>query len=491
MTNHIIHTANGRLAPDTPFSAVKQMVDDAVDSGNLVLHFHGGLVSQAKGRAIAERLTPEYQRAGAFPIFSVWESGALETIRNNLGSIAAEAFFRILLKRVSSMVRRKLEQGVGARAAGVIPALDLSAEEAALDRALDSGDPARLPAEPVPDAALTPLSDAEMMVLEAELQADPELQIAAQGVSAGLRDPTDVVADAAARTGAPVRAATGTLMDPAAVDALLDRPDPTARGLFSAAKLAKALVLVAARVIRRYLHKRDHGFHATVVEEILRAFYLANVGGTIWAQMKGDTQNSFGPDPERFGGTAVLSLLGERVRNGARPRVTLVGHSTGAVYIAHLLKVAETLLPAELKLNIVLLAPASTFALTAESFTHNRARIQGLRIFTMSDPNERKDRLVPVLYPHSLLYFVSGVVEPDADTPLIGMQRYYDAARYPGDRFPAVESFRHLTADVPHSLVWSVAAGGAGLETAALKHGDFDDEPTTLASLRHLIQKGF
>ena len=491
MTNHIIHTANGRLAPDTPFTAVKSLVDAAVDSGNLVLHIHGGLVSEARGRAIAKRLTLDYQEAGAFPIFSVWESGALETVRNNLGSIAAEVLFRLLLKRVSSIVRRKLAQGGGERAAGVIPPLDLSAEEAARDRALASDDPTLLPVEPVPDAALAPLSDAEMMVLEAELQADAELQRAAAGVSAGLRDPADIAADAAARSGAPVVAATGTLMDPAAAEALLERPDPKARGLFSAAKLAEALVRVAARVIGRYLERRDHGFHATVVEEILRAFYLANAGGIIWDRMKGDTQDSFGDDPELFGGTAFLSLLGERVRQGARPRVTLVGHSTGAVYIAHLLKAAETWLPPELKLNILLLAPASTFALTAETFVQSRARIRGLRIFTMTDENERKDRLVPALYPHSLLYFVSGVVEPEADTPLIGMQRYYDPACYPEDRCPEVESFRRLTADVPNSLVWSVAAGGAGLETAALEHGDFDEDSATRKSLKHLIENGF
>ena len=32
--------------------------------------------------------------------------------------------------------------------------------------------------------------------------------------------------------------------------------------------------------------------------------------------------------------------------------------------------------------------------------------------------------LVPVIYPASLLYFVSGLLEDEADQPLIGMQRY-------------------------------------------------------------------
>jgi hypothetical protein len=40
---------------------------------------HGNLVNEDAARGIAQSLTPEYQAAGAFPIFFVWESGLIES----------------------------------------------------------------------------------------------------------------------------------------------------------------------------------------------------------------------------------------------------------------------------------------------------------------------------------------------------------------------------------------------------------------------------
>jgi hypothetical protein len=47
-------------------------------------------------------------------------------------------------------------------------------------------------------------------------------------------------------------------------------------------------------------------------------------------------------------------------------------------------------------------------------------------MFALTDKAERKYFEVPVIYKGSFLYFVSGLCEedPDADKPLLGMQRY-------------------------------------------------------------------
>jgi hypothetical protein len=51
---------------------------------------------------------------------------------------------------------------------------------------------------------------------------------------------------------------------------------------------------------------------------------------------------------------------------------------------------------------------------------------------------------------------------------------------------------RRLLAGVANGVVWSVARGnGPGLETAAVSHGDFDNDPLTLASIKHLLEHGF
>ena len=470
----IIHLENGRLADDTPFTAVNNMVTAAVNNGHVVIHFHGGLVPEDKGRQKAARLTQVYQHAGAYPLFPVWESGLLETLKNNFDQLGRELFFKFILKRVVAIVKRKLMQSEGERSANVLPAL-LPEIEARSETQFDVH-------------TIQPLSQTEVLVLEMELQQDPELHQIAQSLSASLTDTTAT----GARSGQTELSASETLMDPASMDKLVDRPDPSARGIISTAKLAKAVITITTRTIMRYLNNRDHGLHATIVEEILREFYLANIGASIWKQMKGDTLESFSENPERFGGTAILTVLKQHIENGATPKVTLIGHSAGAIFATYFLKHAAQQLPENIKFNLILLAPAITFELAAQTLTPYQQRIQGLRIFTMTDDNEQADSLIPVLYPHSLLYFVSGVVEAEADTPLLGMQRYYDNVQYSAEEFGHVETLRQFINGNNQNIIWSRNTGsGPGLETGALKHGDFDNDPKTLASIQHILQHGF
>src|SRR5687768_6555071 len=76
-------------------------------SRRLILHFHGGLVSADAGMAIAEKLLPLYREAG-HPVFFVWESGAWETIRNNILELADEPVFKQLLRKALQYAMGKL-----------------------------------------------------------------------------------------------------------------------------------------------------------------------------------------------------------------------------------------------------------------------------------------------------------------------------------------------------------------------------------------------
>ncbi len=288
---------------------------------------------------------------------------------------------------------------------------------------------------------LAELSSAEGSQLESELGYDYELLTAAKEISDNLREPDTVYEELNSRS-MTVKGSTVTLMDPKALDQFIERSDPSSRGLLSSAQIIKAVVKIAARVISRFIHKRDHGLHATIVEEILHALYLANVGGAIWKTMKKDTADSFGPDPQVHGGSAFLDALKNHADPANPPRVILIGHSTGAVYISEFIKNADKLLPADFTFEVLFLAPASTCNLTAKTFAAHQHRISNLRMFTMTDENEKKDQLAPVLYPHSLLYFASGVVEPEIDMPIVGMERFYDMKKFPKDQFPAVATVR-------------------------------------------------
>jgi len=71
------------------------------------------------------------------------------------------------------------------------------------------------------------------------------------------------------------------------------------------------------------------------------------------------------------------------------------------------------------------------------------------------------------------------------------MQRFFDTARFPAVEFPDVETVRSFVNQSPQRAVWSVSTDqAAGLNSASLKHGDFDNDPKTLASLAEIALAG-
>jgi hypothetical protein len=74
------------------------------------------------------------------------------------------------------------------------------------------------------------------------------------------------------------------------------------------------------------------------------------------------------------------------------------------------------------------------------------------------------------------------------------MERFYDEKRFSADEFPKVKAVREFIAEVDGRVAWSITPAGAaeGCRTSAVKHGDFDDQdPATLASVKHIVGHGF
>jgi hypothetical protein len=284
---------------------------------------------------------------------------------------------------------------------------------------------------------------------------------------------------------------THTLMSPSILDDIRsEAPDPETRGLVTVGFIIESAISVLARVIDRYAKRRDHGLYATAVEELLRQFYLANAGKAVWDLIKNETIDAFVDDLNQYGGTAFLEGLKTYCETGQRPHITLVGHSAGAIYACYFLKHADSRLRNDVKFDVVLLAPACNFKLFTETLTKYGHRIAALRVFGMLDTVEQADLLVPLIYPHSLLYLVSGIFEDDPDTPLVGMQRYY-SREAPYDIPEVISCIEYLLNSPAKGAVWSVAQGGDGLTSSAAKHGGFYDDVPTLESLRYIISKGF
>src|ERR1043165_4490628 len=87
----------------------------------LVLHFHGGLVSETDGFAIAESLTPVYAEAGAHPVTIIWETGLRETVVRNLASIGQTKLFKMIVIYAIRHAAKALGESIGARGPGELP----------------------------------------------------------------------------------------------------------------------------------------------------------------------------------------------------------------------------------------------------------------------------------------------------------------------------------------------------------------------------------
>lgn len=504
---NVINTGKDGLLHGTTREEIDAIVESIRVNGRAVWHFHGGLVSRKAGMEGAKRLHDTcYGPTGAHPLFFVWESGLVESIRHNWGEIAGEEFFKRLRDWLLKFAVGKLAAKVGAMGTGV----DLPKE-------IPHGNEMKQ-AEPYVDllpgpafASAPELTDIEAQQLIEAVEGDVQLEAALRAIldsTAEAEQP--VVTPKGVQVG--TRMSAKTLMSPDRLAELhvgYSVAQPEAKGFLSVkalAKVARAVVVILRRVLSRFRAGRDHGAYTTVVEEILREYYFANIGTAVWGTMKKETWDTFQPDPAGArGGHYLLSKFGEMLKAGARPEVSLIGHSTGAVFINNLIasfaarRDAEGW-PADFKFKqILFLAPACRFDNFAPTLTTHRSLFGGFRMFTMKDENESKDRLVPVVYPRSLLYAISGLLEEEvhdgkkrsaSDMPIVGMERYYTRERaYPGDAFPDVATARAFLGDDPSCAVWSIAAGdGDGLRSSSVRHGDFDNDPATLASLAYLIK---
>jgi hypothetical protein len=205
--------------------------------------------------------------------------------------------------------------------------------------------------------------------------------------------------------------------------------------------------------------------------------------------------------------------------------VTLIGHSTGGVYIGNFLTHVDQALTAQgdaaTKFDVILLAPANTDDFFASKYVPGR--VSGIRIFQMQDSVEQQDHLLTKdvgpgdpsilgkVYPRSLLYLVAGVCESfegqsgsgkhsldGFDMPILGMDRYYQsdgvftAADYPSIGLLRTEFPLQATGPAFARVLspTNLASAPLGFRCAALKHGNFPGDEFTIESLRECFDHG-
>ena len=515
--HHVIHTADGELSAKTPATSaadVRRIVGEAIAANapsGIALNFHGGLVSLAAALETAElRLFPLYSGANAYPIFFAWESGFLEVPLNHLGEIGNEALFQEFMKKVGEWVSRKVEPGSApplaarmrasskaprARDAGAQTRADLDAwfKGGASRRAL----PARLrdfrttKAPPLAmRAAAAPDGDALTKEILASIERDTKFQGALRSAQAGLHPQRQALR--MARWGG-TRVSTTSLIDKEAAARLFPqvRRRMTQLSVGGWIQVAKVVADIVLRVLRRIRTGRDHGKFVTLVEEVLRELYVGKIGRAgWWDRMKDDTAATFRTG-EQYGGSVFLQALHDALGGAAAPRITLVGHSTGAIFIGNFLKAAAQWVP-DVMFDVIFEAPAATHDFLSKVIDEHGSRIRNLRLFGMSDAREQADVLVPLIYPASLLYFVSGLLEDEPDQPIVGMQRFLADATFNPDDFPNVDACRKFFDRFKNALVWSPQSKPPGCASDGKHHQDFDDvDPPTLQSVAFILRNGY
>jgi len=501
LTDHIIHTADGRLHPkaSTTNADVERIVAKAVANnaaGGMVVHFHGGLVSEKSARESAsKRLYPLYaDKAQAYPIFFVWESGFLEAPFNNLREIGKERLFRAFVKKAGLWALKKVG-GLSGFKGTAIGAVD----EQTLNREFDdwfsgkSAEPPRrletLPGAALPEARTKGVAlDEERLAEEIEpnLLDDDEFQAALSAAFNGI-PPGATPRPSLKGTGSTI--AESSALSKEAAERLFDTQPGTTKGSLSLFKAAKVVAAIVIRSIRRSRRGRAHGGYLTVVEEVLRELYVDKLGREVWwDRMKGDTADAF-REGDEYGGTAFLAALRAQQEAGKTlPKITLVGHSTGAIYICNFLRAANRMLPS-VKFNVIFEAPAVSHDVLAQTVAQQGAMISSFRSFGMSDASEQDDDLVPIIYPASLLYFVSGLLEHEVDLPLVGMQRFLIQDVFGSDDFWSIEVCQKFFARHPDALIWAPHDGGPGKCSNGKSHPDFDDaDSSTMDSVAHIIK---
>lgn len=457
----------------------------AAENPRLMLFVHGGLVNQTDGlngaaefAGLVHGLSGEGWEIAA----PIWRSGVSESVESNWAELQDEPRFVRIALRIAAWLDRRFGNKLFADAM-----IELAPPGSGLDllQQIELPEAEQLHA----DLATTPevlnqvlqvedLTDQHLAESELaqDILADEEL---ARWLEAGLPhfDERIVRRVQAARLVPPPVADKRALATPAAWI------------------IAIEAARIGWRVLKRKIRKRDHGFGPTLIEELLRALYLAEAGAALWNAMKEDARQHFDGGGA---GTYLIEQLGAIARAGKDVRLLAVGHSAGALFCGRL-ALATRLEPASLSVGHILLAPAIRIDEAAESYAGGR--FEGLRIFTMNDTREVANALDGKVfgkaYSRSLLYLISGVLENGGDypdAPLLGMQRHltphYDETRREG---AALQKLRGVLAGLPEPVVFapSLPDAGPGHRTNSFMHGHYWAEDQTVESIEAIARRGF
>jgi len=476
---------------DPVFNSTPQEIDQLFqqlksrNQTKIVLYFHGGLVPAHDGMETAKRIVRYVEKdTDAHPLCFIWETGLSKTVAHNLEIAEKSEFFKKMIVKVIKVAGKKL--GIEAvdkigNSKGVE-----TLKEKEIEDELKKGEPFENYQVNVSSKSASVI-DGETIKSDAELKAKilPEIEAELEEEIESDDDFKNIAAKEKSEE-------ESKLMNPEYIGA----EAAEGKGIISAAKLIAASVKITYNVIKRHIQKTDHDFYPTVVEEILREIYVSNIGNWLWGSMKKKAADMWKPsdftgDYQNWHvGSYVIKKIEEYQKETGKPlTVDLVGHSAGSIVICELFKKLKSD-KIDLKFrNIMFFAPACRCDLFDEAILSSPERFSTFRIFTMKDEFEKQDHLVKHVYPRSLLYLISGILEEERDAHILGLQRHITGNKpYVGDMFTRIKTFLADEGKIVYSKSDDTALGG--FKTGSLSHGGFDDDKeTTLDSMVYIINQ--
>lgn len=462
---------NGTFAASGKLTTTPGDIDDLFGAGmkgkpRLLIHVHGGLVTEADGKLVADSMAAHYGDATR-AVSLVWETGVIETLRDNIAKISGTRTFKKALSWVLSKALRELIAVPGAK--GNTTPLSQAKIEAMLETK-----------EGVQE--LDDISRAETEKGDAETSA--------KGGFGELRTEDELTLELALNT-SDLRIMIENEEQGAAQIASVLGSDKGAKG--ATFTVARLLAKVVIAVVRRYRAGTHHDPLPTAVEELLRAAYISEIGEFTWKNIKEKAERMWrddGAEPSTEGHVGGYLLRKIEALQATNPQlvVDLVGHSAGSIVICAMLNAIDTQHRKIRIRNIVFLAPAVRLDTFRDAAIHSDL-FYCFRMYTMTDDVEKADKLVGEIYPRSLLFLVSGLFEDTPGTPLAGLARHISGrTRAAGEEF---DNIRAWLAE-QNRLVFSPSDDGAleGFRSKSRRHGDFDNDPLTLASLLNLAGVG-